>query len=76
MPTPNGRKYLYGSTDLVKREYRIIELIADGLKNKDIAVIIGTTEYMVKNYLRIIYDKVGVWNRVELALWYVSRQKL
>jgi DNA-binding CsgD family transcriptional regulator len=29
---------------------------------------------MVKNYLRLIYDKLGLWNRVELALWHVARQ--
>jgi DNA-binding NarL/FixJ family response regulator len=28
----------------------------------------------VKNYLRVIYDKLGLWNRVELALWYESRK--
>jgi DNA-binding CsgD family transcriptional regulator len=28
----------------------------------------------VKNYLRLIYDKLGLWNRVELALWYEARQ--
>jgi DNA-binding NarL/FixJ family response regulator len=30
---------------------------------------------MVKNYLRAIYDKLGLWNRVELALWYESRRQ-
>jgi DNA-binding NarL/FixJ family response regulator len=34
---------------------------------------IGTTEHVVKNYLRVIYDKLGLWNRVELALWYEAR---
>jgi DNA-binding CsgD family transcriptional regulator len=29
---------------------------------------------VVKNYLRLIYDKLGLWNRVELALWYEARQ--
>jgi DNA-binding CsgD family transcriptional regulator len=29
---------------------------------------------VVKNYLRLIYDKLGLWNRVELALWHVARQ--
>jgi len=29
---------------------------------------------VVKNYLRLIYDKLGLWNRVELALWYIARQ--
>jgi DNA-binding CsgD family transcriptional regulator len=28
----------------------------------------------VKNYLRTIYDKLGLWNRVELALWYEARR--
>jgi DNA-binding CsgD family transcriptional regulator len=34
----------------------------------------GTTEHVVKNYLRVIYDKLGLWNRVELALWYEARR--
>jgi hypothetical protein len=29
---------------------------------------------VVKNYLRIIFDKLGVWNRLELALWYEARR--
>jgi DNA-binding NarL/FixJ family response regulator len=57
-----------------QREYRIIELVAGGLKNGEIASSIGTTEHVVKNYLRVIYDKLGLWNRVELALWYEARR--
>ena len=53
---------------------RLIELVAQGLKNKEVADEIGTTEHVVKNYLRVIYDKLGLWNRVELALWYEARQ--
>jgi len=53
-----------------ERERRVIELVAQGLKNKEVATEIGTTEHVVKNYLRTIYDKLGLWNRVELALWY------
>jgi DNA-binding NarL/FixJ family response regulator len=30
----------------------------------------GNSEGTIKNYLRAIYDKLGLWNRVELALWY------
>jgi len=29
---------------------------------------------VVKNYLRLIYDKLGLWNRVELALWFEARR--
>ena len=52
---------------------RVIELVAQGFKNREVADEIGTTEHVVKNYLRIIYDKLGLWNRVELALWYEAR---
>ncbi len=67
----NGR---YGSRTPSEREHRVIELVAEGLKNKEVAEAIGTTEHVVKNYLRVIYDKLGLWNRVELALWYESRR--
>jgi len=64
----------YGNRDLSDRECQIIALVARGLKNRDIAKFLGITEAVIKNYLRRIYDKVGVWNRVELALWYEARQ--
>jgi DNA-binding NarL/FixJ family response regulator len=64
----------YGTRSTSEREQRIIELVADGLKNKEVADALGTTEHVVKNYLRVIYDKLGLWNRVELALWYEARR--
>jgi two-component system response regulator DevR len=64
----------YGSRTPNEREQRVIELVAEGLKNREVAEAIGTTEHVVKNYLRVIYDKLGLWNRVELALWYESRR--
>jgi len=65
----------YGTRTPSERENRVIELVAQGLKNRDVAHAIGTTEHVVKNYLRAIYDKLGLWNRVELALWYESRKQ-
>jgi DNA-binding NarL/FixJ family response regulator len=64
----------YGSRTPSEREQQVIQLVAQGLKNKEVADAIGTTEHVVKNYLRVIYDKLGLWNRVELALWYESRR--
>jgi DNA-binding NarL/FixJ family response regulator len=64
----------YGSRIPNEREQRVIQLVAEGLKNREVAREIGTTEHVVKNYLRVIYDKLGLWNRVELALWYESRR--
>ena len=68
-----SEKQLYGNRILNEREYRVIALVAAGLKNKEVADVTGTTENVIKNYLRVIYDKLGLWNRVELALWYESR---
>lgn len=44
------------------------------MKNAEVGAALGTTEHVVKNYLRRIYDKLGLWNRVELALWYEKRR--
>jgi DNA-binding NarL/FixJ family response regulator len=52
---------LYGSRLPSPRQQQVIELVARGLKNNEVAEIIGTTEYVVKNYLRVIYDKLGFW---------------
>src|ERR1700690_4125320 len=65
---------LYGTRVPSPRQQQVIELVAQGLKNSEVAAVIGTTEYVVKNHLRIIYDKLGFWNRVELALWYEARR--
>ena len=45
----------------------MIELVAEGLKNREIAEELGIGEHVVRNYLSKIYDKIGVSNRVELA---------
>jgi DNA-binding CsgD family transcriptional regulator len=65
----------YGTRTLTKREHQVIALVAEGLKNRDVALALGTTEPVIKNYLRRIYDKLGVWSRVELALWYEARRQ-
>jgi DNA-binding NarL/FixJ family response regulator len=44
----------YGSRDLTKTERRVIELVAQVLKNSKLAEAIGPTKAVVKNYLRTI----------------------
>ncbi len=56
------------------REQQVIELVAQGRTNRGVAEALGISEYAVKNDLRIIYNKLGFWNRVELALWYEARR--
>jgi hypothetical protein len=46
------------------------------MKNKEIAVRVGTTEQVVKNYLRKVYDKLGVADRLELALYCLNNRVL
>jgi DNA-binding NarL/FixJ family response regulator len=65
---------LYGTRIPSPRQQQVIALVAQGLKNSEVAEVIGTTECVVKNHLRIIFDKLGFWNRVELALWYEARR--
>jgi DNA-binding NarL/FixJ family response regulator len=65
---------LYGTRIPSPRQQQVIELVAQGLENSEVAAAIGTTEYVVKNHLRIIFDKLGLWNRVEVALWYEARR--
>jgi two-component system response regulator DevR len=55
------------------RQRRVIELVAEGLTNRDVAERMGITPRVVRNYLVRIYDKVGLSNRLELALWYEAR---
>lgn len=54
---------------LTTKEIQVAQLVWEGLTNREIAKIIGTTEQVVKNYLRNTFDKVGVWSRLELALY-------
>src|SRR6202162_6489522 len=54
---------------LTPKETLIVSCVTQGMKNKEIAVRVGTTEQVVKNYLRKVYDKLGVADRLELALY-------
>jgi DNA-binding NarL/FixJ family response regulator len=57
---------------LTPKETLIVSCVTQGMKNKEIAIRVGTTEQVVKNYLRKVYDKLGVADRLELALYCIS----
>jgi len=61
---------------LTPKEIQIISGVTQGMRNKDIAVDVGTTEQVVKNYLRKVYDKLGVSDRLELALYCMHHRLL
>lgn len=54
---------------LTRKEAQVATLVWQGLTNKEIAITIHTSEQVVKNYLRSIFDKIGVWSRLELAMY-------
>jgi DNA-binding NarL/FixJ family response regulator len=61
---------------LTPKELKIVALIVQGCKNKEIGSRLGTTEQVIKNYLRSIYDKTGVSDRLELALFTIHHRIL
>jgi DNA-binding NarL/FixJ family response regulator len=61
---------------LTPKEMQIVALIAQGCKNRQIAEQLHTKEQVIKNYLRSIYDKTGVSDRLELALFTIHHRVL
>ena len=57
---------------LTTKEIQVATLVWQGLTNRDIAGVLTTSEQVVKNYLRTAFDKLGVWTRLELALYVAS----
>lgn len=55
---------------LTHRECVVLNLLADGKRNREIAEVLGITENTVETHLKRIFRKIGVTNRVEAAKWY------
>ena len=50
-------------------EIEIATLVWQGRTNPEIGAALGSSEQVIKNHLRTIFDKLGVWSRLELALY-------
>jgi DNA-binding NarL/FixJ family response regulator len=59
---------------LTRREEDVVRLVADGLKNREIAHKLKVKEHSIRNYIYRIFEKVGVSNRVELILYVISHR--
>jgi DNA-binding NarL/FixJ family response regulator len=59
---------------LTKREQQISALVGQGLGNREIARRLNMSEHTVRNYLSQIFEKLGVSNRVEVALYLTSNR--
>jgi len=58
---------------LTPKEIQIAILVWQGITNREIGKIVGTSEQVIKNHLRSAFDKIGVWSRLELAMYVASR---
>jgi DNA-binding NarL/FixJ family response regulator len=61
---------------LTPKELKVVALILQGYKNRDIAEELHNSEQVIKNYLRSIFDKTGVSDRLELALFAMHHKLL
>jgi len=61
------------ATPLSTREKQVVELISQGFRNKEIAERMFISEQTVKNHLHNIFDKLGVSDRLELALYAIHK---
>ena len=58
---------------LTRREEEVVHLVADGLKNREIAQKLQVKEHSIRNYIYRIFEKLGVSSRVELILYAFSQ---
>src|ERR1700682_4927142 len=64
-----------GASLLTHREEDLVELVAQGLTNRDISQQLKLSEHTVRNYLFRIFNKVGTSSRLELALYTLNRRE-
>ena len=60
----------YESADIGEREQEIIELIAEGLSNKEISARLFLSEGTVRNYISTILEKLQLRDRTQIAVFY------
>jgi len=73
---PAGADERSRSFGLTKRELEIVAAIVEGCTNRDIAQKFTLSEDTVKHHLTHIFDKLGVSNRLELAMFAVNHRLL
>lgn len=54
---------------LTPKEIQVATRVWEGLTNREIGRLMSTSEQVIKNHLRSIFDKLGVWSRLELAMY-------
>lgn len=65
-----AKAFDYASHGISKREFELVQLVAEGLSNKEIAEQLFLSEGTVRNYLSVILDKLDLRDRTQLAVFY------
>ncbi len=65
----------YREYDLSEKEYEAVTLVAEGLSNKEIAARMFLSEGTVRNYISDVLDKLGLRDRTQLAVYYLTRNR-
>nr|MCR5581081.1 response regulator transcription factor [Pseudobutyrivibrio sp.] len=60
------------SCDITEKEYEVIQLVAEGFSNKEIALKLFLSEGTVRNYLSSILEKLDLRDRTQLAIFYLK----
>ena len=63
-------EFHYSQYDINEKEQAIIELVAEGLSNKEIAEKLFLSEGTVRNYISVILEKLALRDRTQLAVFY------
>lgn len=75
MPTLPNKDKKYASVAQIERdEYQVLELVARGLHNKEIAEELHQTAEYVDNVMDGLFRRTGGMNRVKLAVWFTKYQ--
>ena len=76
VPAASGEsQFDYGSRDITEKEYEVIQLVAEGYSNKEIAGKLFLSEGTVRNYLSVILEKLELRDRTQLAIFYLKNCK-
>lgn len=70
------KEFDYSSYNINEREFEIIELIANGYSNKEIAAELFLSEGTVRNYLSTILEKLQLRDRTQVAVFYYQHRKI
>ena len=66
----NSETFDYGELNISKKEYEIIELVAEGLSNREISYKAYLSEGTIRNYISTILEKLELRDRTQLAVFY------